>query len=778
MEKKKLLFVINQFFKGGAETALLNLLRGLSPERYEVDLLIFDQIDLSGTISLIPQIPDWVRVINTAQHEAKLAFIKKGCFKVCRRLFHRQPFRKAAIQYVRQRHYDAAISYGEWFSSRLAAEYVQARRKYVWIHADMDKAAFVHPDILRCQQCFDRFLFASERSMAGAEQQYPQLKGRGQVVHNMIDEPWLRELSRQPVPEWFPADGLPVLLTVANIREEKNHLRQIAVMERLFREGRRFYWVNIGTQANRELTGRVRAAVQAAGLEDCFLLPGVVRNPYPLMKQAKAVCVLSDHESWSMVITEAKTLGVPVIATRTSGALEQLKDGATGVLCDFSVEDIGERIKEFLDAPEYEADIRRELEHFSARTETMKQLEPLLLEERKKLVYLFDDVNYVSGARNAALMQMEYLRTQAQVDLFSGQACQDKLLCEQYRTLHLGDCRGIQCLSTPCGEVLRSGTYSWRWKCLRVAYALMARAGQEQVLPQIFLGGALKRMLNSYDVVCVVSEASKLRGAAAGLDGPKKIQWIHTDYAAWREQSVWTRAVTKQDKKLYRRFDTIVCLSPRLKEKFVEIYPQFEEKVAVIPNLIDVERIQNMSLEPLEIEVEAGKLNLITVGRMEREKRYDLILQAAEWLKECGREFHWYLVGGGPLLEEMQAVSRQRGLEQEVRFMGQMENPYPLMKQCDALVLMSDYEGTPVTIDEAKVLGLPVVSRDVGGVRDQLEDGRWGAVTDGRIDMFVEILTHTQRNHCKPKQSQELFWGFAQMIEKKLEQLIKTDKEY
>ena len=46
MEKKKLLFVINQFFKGGAETALLNLLLVLPQEQFEVDLLIFDQIKL------------------------------------------------------------------------------------------------------------------------------------------------------------------------------------------------------------------------------------------------------------------------------------------------------------------------------------------------------------------------------------------------------------------------------------------------------------------------------------------------------------------------------------------------------------------------------------------------------------------------------------------------------------------------------------------------------------------------------------------------------------
>ena len=44
-QREKILFVINQFFKGGAETALLNLFRELSPEKYEIEFMIFDQID-------------------------------------------------------------------------------------------------------------------------------------------------------------------------------------------------------------------------------------------------------------------------------------------------------------------------------------------------------------------------------------------------------------------------------------------------------------------------------------------------------------------------------------------------------------------------------------------------------------------------------------------------------------------------------------------------------------------------------------------------------------
>ena len=115
--------------RGGAETALVNLLRTMDSARFDVDLLIFDMIGLPGSLSLIPEIPDWVHVINVAENEKKTAFVKKAVFKLERKLTGTQPFRRGAIRYLQNQYYDAAISYGEWFSSALCARYAAARRK-------------------------------------------------------------------------------------------------------------------------------------------------------------------------------------------------------------------------------------------------------------------------------------------------------------------------------------------------------------------------------------------------------------------------------------------------------------------------------------------------------------------------------------------------------------------------------------------------------------------------------------------------------------------------
>jgi len=90
-------------------------------------------------------------------------------------------------------------------------------------------------------------------------------------------------------------------------------------------------------------------------------------------------------------------------------------------------------------------------------------------------------------------------------------------------------------------------------------------------------------------------------------------------------------------------------------------------------------------------------------------------------------------------MEEMRELSENLGVSDDVTFTGRLENPYPLLKQCSALVLLSDYEGTPLTVDEAKVLGVPILARDVGGIREQLVNGEYGEILDN-FTSYEEIV--------------------------------------
>lgn len=760
MEKKKILFVITQFFKGGAEVALLNLLKSLSPAQYEVDFLIFDQIELQTAVSLIPQIPPWVNVCNAAQDEGTIALAKKVFFKVYRKLTKRQLYRQSAYQFVKGKQYDIAFSYGEWMAPEFVATKVSAQRKAVWIHTDIDKARYVDDKVLfGWDFAYQHYIFVSERSKQSAESKYPFLRGRSCVIHNMCDDKKIQELSKEPLQ--LDIGDKPVLLTVANIRTEKNHLRQIEAMHLLKQKGICFKWLNVGCAADPFLYNKVCSAINSYGLQDDFLLLGADENPYKYMKNAKAVCVLSDYESWSIVITEAKLLGVPVLATKTSGALEQLTDGHTGILCDFNAEDIAEKIRIFLTDEKLSNRIRMNLRGFTTEQVTLQEFEqfvqnfPSAIEEnknttqrRKRLLYIFDDINYLSGAQKATAEQIKCLANFYNIDIFSliEPLFSAKELFKSANTIFSPKLRNLQKLHIPFFTVMRSPSFSLRQKLDKFAFAILNRIG----LSEWFVEKLIKRefyvLFNSYDTVCVVSEASKLRRLVASLRHPRKVQWIHTDYALWSRFSSWTKGITKNDGSLYERFDIIVCLSEYSRRGFLECFPSLNRKTTVIRNLIAVDEIIEKSKKTSSVNIGKDEYSFITVGRLEEEKRFDRILRVCAALKGRGLRFRWYIVGEGSLYNELEREIKRLCLSDRVVLTGRLENPYPLMCQCNLFALLSDYEGLPVTIDEALVLGLPVLATAVGGIPEQLRGGEWGMLVEpdenSIMNTLAELITY------------------------------------
>mgnify|MGYP000954772898 CR=1 FL=1 len=375
---KKLLFVITQFYKGGAEVALLNLFRKLTPKEYEVDFLIFDQMIIKGAQSLIPDIPDWIQVCNAAESEGHFAVVKKIYFKIHRKITKHQLYRKSAHDFVNKKNYDVAFSYGEWMSPEFVAKQVNAKKKYIWIHADIDKAKYVDEKILfGNNDAYNGYIFVSDQSKADAELKYPMLRKRSFVIHNMCDDKKIWELGQESLDE-IKYSHHKWLLSVANLREEKNYPRMIETMKILKARGIDLKWLCIGSTANPFILKRVETLLSKYQLEDNFILLGTKNNPYNYMKRSEAVIVLSDFEAWSLVITEAKLLGVPVISTKTSGAIEQIQDKKTGILVSFNPIDIADTISGFLIDPLVRNEIHHNLKDFSTSEKTLDEFKELI----------------------------------------------------------------------------------------------------------------------------------------------------------------------------------------------------------------------------------------------------------------------------------------------------------------------------------------------------------------------------------------------------------------
>jgi len=356
------------------ENALINMLNALGAQRYDIDIVVLDQTHPKDTISLFDRLPSWIRALNAAEGEPKLITF---CMKCLQRLWERVTgrilIRKNAKVFIRNIEYDMAFSYGEWLPPEFVACNVSAKQKFVWIHTDLDKALYINEKIIfKWKERFSSYIFVSKPSMEKAVKTYPFLAGRALVIHNICDDERIRSLSKDPLPEQYSTQK-QVIVTVSNIRPEKNHILQVEVAALLHKWGLPIVWWNIGSLSNKKYVRQVKDAIEEYGVSEYFLLLGAIDNPYPFLLRAALSVLLSEYESWSMVITESKLLGIPIIASDTSGAREQITDQKTGIIANGTAGQIAEQIFSLLRSPKQQEAIRQNLEGFASSEQALRE---------------------------------------------------------------------------------------------------------------------------------------------------------------------------------------------------------------------------------------------------------------------------------------------------------------------------------------------------------------------------------------------------------------------
>lgn len=212
----------------------------------------------------------------------------------------------------------------------------------------------------------------------------------------------------------------------------------------------------------------------------------------------------------------------------------------------------------------------------------------------------------------------------------------------------------------------------------------------------------------------------------------KKIAWIHNDV-----NSFDIGISEKEIKDTYNKLDDIVVVSKQSMDSFCTKYNISKDKVRVIYNLIDEEDI----LKKADlVDVTKDKFTFINVAKMRPQKRHDRLLKAVSILKNEGLDFKLWLVGNGPLEEEVRKQIIELDISDYVEMLGLKENPFPYIKKADFFVMSSDHEGYPLSLLESLLLKTPVISTDVSGAREILYDGKYGIICDISLDSLVDTM--------------------------------------
>lgn len=241
----------------------------------------------------------------------------------------------------------------------------------------------------------------------------------------------------------------------------------------------------------------------------------------------------------------------------------------------------------------------------------------------------------------------------------------------------------------------------------------------------------INRLSKHYDVAvgCVVGECTYFVNDLVSAD--KKLCWVHTDY-------VGAKCDRRADEKYYQNMNSIVTVSDKCAEVLKTVFPEFQNKILWLPNITSSEVLRKRSKEEILEHIDEGKKLLVSVGRLIPLKGFDMAIDAAKIMKQDGCQFQWFILGNGELFDKLNAQIEDLELKDWVTLLGPKENPYAYIAKSDVVVQSSKYEGKSVVLDEAKILGIPIVSTNYDTVVDQIIPEKEGLI----VDMNAEDIAH------------------------------------
>jgi len=237
----------------------------------------------------------------------------------------------------------------------------------------------------------------------------------------------------------------------------------------------------------------------------------------------------------------------------------------------------------------------------------------------------------------------------------------------------------------------------------------------DKLLWRVLSDGA-ERFEERYDLAVAYIEGGSTYYVLDHVNAEKKVAFFHVDY----RQNGNARSL---DRECYLHFDRIFAVSDTVKEVLCEVYPECKEKTTVFHNLINKDKIKQMAEVPGGFSDEYDGYRILTVGRLTEQKDFMQSVFALKLLKEQGVEARWYVLGEGEQRAELERLIREQNLEDSFFLPGSVENPYCYMKQADIYVHATRFEGKSIAIQEAQVLGRPILASACSGNRELVQHG-------------------------------------------------------
>ena len=211
----------------------------------------------------------------------------------------------------------------------------------------------------------------------------------------------------------------------------------------------------------------------------------------------------------------------------------------------------------------------------------------------------------------------------------------------------------------------------------------------------------------------------------------KLISWIHCTMKSAEDIARGFRSAEEAEK-CYGKMDAMVFVSETNRDAFLSVCA-YSGRTEVLYNTNETDEILTLAKEEADLPKDA--FCWCGVGKVVPVKGFDRMIRIQQWLIEDGYKTHLCVLGEGAQRAELEKLAAECGVADSVTFLGYQTNPYKYVSKCDLFVCASHSEGFSTAATEALIVGTPVVTTLVSGMKEMLgENNAWGIVTENNED--------------------------------------------
>lgn len=246
-------------------------------------------------------------------------------------------------------------------------------------------------------------------------------------------------------------------------------------------------------------------------------------------------------------------------------------------------------------------------------------------------------------------------------------------------------------------------------------------------------------------------EISYLEGPSARIisgcknQNTKLVSWIHCTMGSTDDIAKSFRNIVEAED-CYNAMDRMVFVSEGVRKAFLDNC-NYYGATEVLYNTVESDKILEMSYEDA-VEIIGGKIGLIAVGTLKSVKGYDRLLRVVKKLRDEEYPIHLYILGVGPQQKELEQFINDNSLNDTVSLLGYKTNPYKYVSKCSLFVCSSFSEGFSTVVTESLIVGTPVCTVDVSGMKEMLGyNNEFGLITDNNEE---ELYQGIKKLICNP----------------------------